>query len=219
MRPVSRIRARAEALESLGATPGATSEEIRSAWKRAAFESHPDRSEGDMSEFIKAKSAYEFLKESEDIADVLEEEAAPSTSSNRPRPRPATRIVDFNEDIVTKCSDLLGETRESTEDVIFLDGESAIETDEPVTDHIADAVVCKGRTLTYLVAANVARGVNRVGLPTALLENPRKPKPRVIAFSFDEEGSFEIDIPNELRNEISSGARQMKIRFEKTESA
>jgi len=61
MSPLERVQARTAALEALGLEGSASSREIRKAWKRVAFETHPDRSAGETAAFLRAKTAFEYL--------------------------------------------------------------------------------------------------------------------------------------------------------------
>jgi DnaJ-class molecular chaperone len=58
-----KAQARAHALDILGLTCHPSQDEIRSAFKRLAFETHPDRTDGVEDEFIQVQSAYTLLKD------------------------------------------------------------------------------------------------------------------------------------------------------------
>ncbi len=223
MEPIDRAQARAQALQSLGVSPSADAQEIRTAWKRAAFSSHPDHAGGDLSAFIKAKRAYEFLNGSGDFEDFVEE---PSTvapepepeDARRARPTATARVVTFSDQVIAACVDLLDETLApgvAHPAVVSLDGLLAQLPGAPITDHVATSVLKKGRELTYIIDSDLVRGINRVAVPTGLLENPRRPRLKVIAFLFDENGAFEMDIPTCTLADIGRGERQMVLRFAK----
>lgn len=176
-----------------------------------------------MREFLKAKKAYEFLTRGGDFDCEFDDESQEpeETVEQFRRPKAKTRVMNFSTELLEQSEELLNGTRYAeaySDDVIFLDGKDVLQSGDPIVDHIADAVSFKGRSVTYLVASDVANGVNRVAVPSAVLENPRRQKPKIVVFSFAEEGPFEIDIPAELRDEISSGARRMSVRFERNQS-
>ena len=58
---VERVNALAGAREILGVGHRASVDEIRAAWKRLAFETHPDRNGGTRTAFDRAKAAYALL--------------------------------------------------------------------------------------------------------------------------------------------------------------
>lgn len=223
MEPIDRAQARAQALQSLGVSPGADAQEIRTAWKRAAFTSHPDKADGDLSAFITAKRAYEFLNGSGDGDSFVIDEPAPEPTAEpeepqRPRPKATGRVVAFSDELRASCDALLAETLGPGLDhpaVVSLDGLLAQLPGAPITDHVAKSVLKKGRELTYLIDSDLVRGINRVALPMALLENPKRPKLHVITFLFDDNGAFEMDLPKETLCDIGRGERRVVLRFAK----
>lgn len=223
MEPIDRAQARAQALQSLGVSPGADAQEIRTAWKRAAFTSHPDNAGGDLSAFIKAKRAYEFLNGTGDLDSFVVDDPAPEPEvtpdePQRARPKATGRVTAFSDEVLAKCTDLLAETEGpglKHPAVVSLDGLLAQLPGAPITDHVATRVLKKGRELTYIIDSDLVRGINRVAVPTALLENPKRPQLKVITFLFDENGAFEMDIPQATLADIGRGERQMTLRFAK----
>lgn len=52
-----------EAFRILGLAPGAAPEEVRAAFRRLAFETHPDRNAGKEDMFARIRAAYEYLRD------------------------------------------------------------------------------------------------------------------------------------------------------------
>lgn len=225
MEPIEKVQARAAALKSLGVGPQATPEEIRTAWRRLAFTSHPDRKGGDLDSFVVARSAYEYLCGGMDedgyLAGVEAQahDAVPGTQKPKARPRAAGRVQTFPEEMIAACADLLSETsrdnergEETPDHVVFL-GVRKPSSAEVVHDHIAHSVIRKGRELTFQVPGELSPGLNRVALPTSLLDDPRKTRLRVVAFHFEESGSYRMEIPEDVIADVAPGARMTSIDF------
>ena len=81
-------------------------------------------------------------------------------------------------------------------------------------DHIAEAVRCEGRQLTYIVPSSVIAGVNRVALPASVLENARLAKPRIVMFRSRKAGTGEIALPEHIQSNLFPGARCVRLRFQ-----
>ena len=86
--------------ELLGVRPGATKRQIRQAWKKKAFELHPDRNQGNDAAFKELKHAYDRIIDG--VPRQKKPEAARSWSSpppppprpaSRPRPKPTPRTA------------------------------------------------------------------------------------------------------------------------------
>jgi len=65
------------------------------------------------------------------------------------------------------------------------------------------------------VATPLRGGINRVALPTNILEDPRKAKPEIISFRANDSGAGDVEIPEVLRARLFPGARSVCIRFAK----
>lgn len=75
MTPIERAWIRADAMSALGLNGSEPAHEIRRAWKRKAFEVHPDHMDGDTSAFLKVKEAFKLLcAENPEIATAIEPE-------------------------------------------------------------------------------------------------------------------------------------------------
>lgn len=85
-----KAQARAHALDVLGLTGHPDDEEIRAAYKKLAFEKHPDRGEGSAEEFARINAAYTLLKDDKgySAADMLRPaptDTRATTFHSRPR--------------------------------------------------------------------------------------------------------------------------------------
>jgi hypothetical protein len=70
----------------LPARPGLTDDEVRSAWRRVATATHPDRADGgDPSRFALAAAAYTVLRTRSGRGEALADLVSPSPGSRRPR--------------------------------------------------------------------------------------------------------------------------------------
>jgi hypothetical protein len=84
----------------LPARPGLTDDEVRSAWRRVATATHPDRADGgDPSRFALAAAAYTVLRTRSGRGEALADMASPSPGSRWPRAaRPRPRAPDTSRD-------------------------------------------------------------------------------------------------------------------------
>lgn len=206
MEPVDRIQARAEALHTLGLDQTASASEIRAAWRTIAFHAHPDHTDGDCSQFSRAKSAYDFLRKS-----GLAGKGAGPAKPRRPKLR--KRLVELADKDVEACQSLLDPDRAlpcGTQD----------KEETPLrrnSDHIPNAIGCYGRDLTYFVATPVCEGENRVALPTSILAGFRTVETEILSFQAKNGGSGEVVVPDTIRERKFPGARSVKIRFDATQ--
>ncbi|KIC41557.1 molecular chaperone DnaJ [Ruegeria sp. ANG-R] len=207
MEPVSKIKARAEALQVLGLPPGANANEIREAWRNVAFHDHPDHTDGDYSGFSQAKAAYDFLRREGMTCKGSSDSSVPR------RPRLKKRVIELAAEEIKACRDLLSSDR-ALSDFSEPDGPGATEVKIASSDHIPDAIGCFGRDLTYFIASPVCEGSNRVALPTSVLASCRKAETEILTFQSKSSGSGDIVIPDPIRERKFPGAKSVRIRFE-----
>ena len=82
----------------LPARPGLTDDEVRSAWRRVATATHPDRADGgDPSRFALAAAAYTVLRTRSGRGEALADLVSPSPGSRWPRAARA-RVTDPSRD-------------------------------------------------------------------------------------------------------------------------
>ncbi|KUJ73328.1 hypothetical protein AVO45_14665 [Ruegeria marisrubri] len=218
MSPIERVRARAAALEELGVASGAGPEEIREAWRRAAFDAHPDRAGGDGDDFARVKAAYDVLRKAGLTGPDRSESA---NRAPRPRrPRVAPRDISFSDQEKAACQALLDANLVNAENIVSVTpadaGNGGIATATPWSgpkDHVPVAVRCEGRRLTYFVNAAASTGINRVALPASALATSRNARPTLVEFRCAKAGPGEVTVPEGLRSQRFPGARKVSIRF------
>ena len=209
MSPIERMQARQAAYELLGLEPSADSGTIRAAWRRAAFAAHPDRNGGDYAPFMRAKEAYELIASAPAGRPTNAGSGTSSSGSGRAgaRPRVSTRLVELTEDAIAQCQALLSDETGGA----ALGGEG--QALEIAASHVPHAVRQHGRSLTFMVSDPLSPGLNRIALPTALLEDARRVKPQTIVVRAARGGAGEVTIPDAKRTRMFPGARNISLRF------
>src|SRR6056297_2432245 len=93
MSPIEKVTARSAALDALGLSGAASPEDIRNAWRRLVFNTHPDKMAGEATAFLTAKAAFEYLGGKDKTFGAPGKwepafEAGPAGAERHPRPRP-----------------------------------------------------------------------------------------------------------------------------------
>lgn len=191
MTPIERISARSKALSLLGMTGTPSKSEIRKAFRKLAFEKHPDHGKGSPEEFARISDAYNLLSAG------AEDASAPRPRSPSAVSRPELRATEttFDADTVDLCDAHLSEA----------DGNGL--------DHVATRLYRKGRVLTYYVPTPPAKGQNRVALPTGDLEDTRRIRPRIVDVRHADLVGNAYDVPRHIAAKTFPGARAVQIRF------
>jgi hypothetical protein len=214
MTPIERTQAKSVALKTLGLGLYANPTEIRDAWRRIAFETHPDRNAQAQAEFARAKEAYDFLRN--------EWTTGAEGGGAWGRPRTASQKVASRPSIMARLERLGDEVRDILRAEFTAEGGPSRLLDlcpggAPSgvlrTDHLPAAVHRHGRHLTYIVEATTERGLNRVALPATLLDGGRKVRPVVVVFDARVAGEGEVRLPDAIVAEAFPGARGVEIRF------
>ncbi len=209
MTPVEKAQAVAQAQEMLGVAAHATEVELRKAWKKLAFEMHPDRGTGTSHELANINTAYNLLKMR---SRQLYPNAAPANSPTdkgpasprvvptqvRQRPAVSTRVTPLTELVTARCRKILNDGGETQ------------------ADHVPKAMRRSGREIEYLVPSRLAKGVNRIALPVCDYSGKNRANTRKITFSASDSGSGTFTIPEHLRRDIFPGARDVRIHFAKS---
>ncbi len=194
MTPIEKVRARAEALNTLGVSRSATEAEIHAAWRRQVFRLHPDQNPGKEAEFGRIRWAYDLLCEGAGSA------RAPAPPAGQPRPRRpdlCERVMELPERTIAECRAAL-DSRPSR---------------RKVTDHLPGSVRRRGREMTFLVRTPLVEGPNRIALPADNEAHPRPVPPRVVRFNSPRSGVGIINVPAALLPQMFPGARRVSIEF------
>ena len=208
MDAIERAHERSTAYHVLGLDSGASADDIKAAWHRIAFDTHPDRNAGDRGPFETAKAAYDLLAEGRPVRRRHGTRPGGKPADAMPRrPKVAARVVHFSSECIEACRDFLER-----------DGAEEDANAPSARDHLPSAVNCHGRVLDYHVETDLAQGINRVVLPTAILEDHSKVKPKVLRFNAAKPGAGHVDVPENLRARMFPGARQVRITFAATQS-
>jgi hypothetical protein len=189
------LNGRADALRALGLRPRASAEDVRQAFRKLAFETHPDRTKGHENEFARIREAYELLREGDEKGT-----AAPS------RPALAPKVSEVSDELMAACRALLE------------DGVPALEAPEGALatrtgDHVPHAIRRQGRVVSYLVPTPLAEGSNRVALPVGDLQDPRRVTSQLVRVTSRHSGAGRVEVPDAVREELFPGARSVSIEF------
>lgn len=208
MTPVEKAQSVAAAQDILGVATYATEVELRHAWKKLAFEMHPDRGIGTSHELANINAAYNLLRTRsrqlypnvKPANSATRKQPAPGNAAPkqvRPRPVVNARITPLTELVAAQCRKFLKDGHETQ------------------ADHVPEAIRRGGREIEYLVTSRLAKGVNRIALPICDYSGKNRPKSRTITFSASASGSGTFTIPDHLRRDVFPGARDVRIHFAK----
>lgn len=189
---------KAQALKTLGLGYDATQDDIRSAWKRLAFEKHPDRNTGSHDELTAINTAYSELRN----------EGAYTAPAHQRRPALRTQTVDISPDAEAICQSVLDKVNAD-----LAPGEVSEDTKVGRADHVPCSLRRRGRNLSYIIRTPLEEGSNRVALPTGALEHSRKVTPKVMTFNSTESGTGKVEVPEDIRATLFPGARSVRIHF------
>lgn len=202
MTPFERIQAKSAALQTLGLGHYSDAIEIRDAWRRIAFETHPDRASGRRAEFERAKSAYDFLRREMPEA-ALEAapdmDAAPAGVATRPRLR--TRTERLSPVAAAECRALLDARRSERAEA------------GACQDHVPVEICRRGRHVTYLFTAPLARGENRLAMPANEMGGRRGAGPVLFTLRSATGGAGEVALGEAQRAQLFPGAKSVLLRF------
>ena len=190
------LSGRSEALQTLGLRPRASAGDVRDAFRRLVFETHPDRRKGHEDEFAKIREAYELLKNGDSAAT-----AAPA------RPSLEARVSEVSEAMREACRALLDEGCNA------LEAPEKAEDAREARDHVPHAIRRQGRQVAYLVPTPLARGSNRVAVPVGDLLDPRRITSKLVRVNSARQGPGRVEVPDEVREELFPGARSVTIEF------
>ncbi len=191
MTPIERVSIKGRALSTLGLGGHATMTDIRTAYRRLAFEYHPDRNDGATDAFSTISEAYQYLSDNADALGITPLPAKPRRVS-----RPVVQATEtfFTEDTLAEC-------------------QASLVGDDAAAQHVSTQMYRKGRNLTYFVPTAMARGENHVALPTGELIDGRRAHPRVISVDPRDTAAGLYDVPAHICAQHFPGARSVQIRF------
>lgn len=206
----------ADACEVLGVGADASAEEIRAAWKRAAFDTHPDRHGGTSADFDRARAAYHMLKH---IGTAPDPQAMPMAPVVR-RPSLERRRTSLSPAVVEACRQALQERPVfpgSACRLAVLDLDTGkrhwFPTGRPATDHVPVAMEREGRNLRFFVVGHISEGGNRVALPGAEFQDRKKILPRIVLFTAGAPDHGDVAVPAHLVADVVPGASRVIISF------
>lgn len=190
----------AKASAVLGVDAMASASEVKSAWKRRAFEMHPDRGNGSHEDLIRINLAYDVLKNRNpgqmraDPPKPRPRSAAPTSQPVRPGIQSRTHLVTAME--VAACEAALMR-----------------HPDPEATDHTARAIDRKGRRITYTVSTGLDSGLNRIAVPTGFLVDNKSVAPVIVQLETQTMGAATYRVPEATRKALFKGAAEVVIRF------
>lgn len=187
---------RGEALRALGLRPRASAGDVREAFRRLAFETHPDRKKGHEDEFARIREAYELLREGD-----------PANATAPVRPSLEARVTEVSETMRTACRALLDEAATA------LAAPERGEGTQEARDHVPHAIRRQGRQVAYLVPTPLAKGSNRVAVPVGDLLDPRRITSKLVQVNSARPGPGRVEVPDDVREELFPGARSVSIEF------
>ena len=199
MTPIQKAWSRSEALSTLGLRGPETFDEIRRAWKRKAFETHPDQMNGETDAFHQARAAFEWLSSYQDgTVDAMFSAAKASVAPRRPirdvKPTEKHRALSAAER--TQCLKLL---------------ESHCEPS--AADHVVDTVLTNGRSVEFVVSSAMVSGCNRVAFPTGVFGKTQDCAAKLVRFNVKDSRATEVIVPDNVREKLFQGAKSVRIRF------
>jgi hypothetical protein len=198
MTPIERAKIKQDARDILGVGAHASETELRAAWKRRAFEVHPDRHAGDDRAFQEVRMAYEYLSGETDVPPEKPEH--PGTA---PAPAPSARAM-RRAAIKTRLVELGALASELG---------AADPASPDVADHIPAAMRRKGRAVTYIIEGELSEGTNRITIPLPKSGKAKGPRSTVVSFSSPRAGAGKIEVPDSIRESSFPDARRVRLQF------
>jgi len=193
-----------EALDALGLSEDASPTDIQKAWRKIAFECHPDRNPEALDTFVAAKEAYDFLTNALSPQELGKRQPKPEE-----KVEPKKHFSRLHMRVERLTDNVLGECKEALEKAMA----KQLPGDGPTKAHLATEVHRKGRKLVFVVRDSLYEGINRVAVPTGLLQDNRRAMPKVLLFRSKKTVEREIELPEALREEVFPGARSVRIMF------
>ena len=187
------ITDRMNAANLLGVSLGAGTDEVKQAWRKAAFEKHPDRG-GCADAFSALSDAYRVLLET-----------APKSATPQPikAKRPTTRMP--SRPVVQKRT----ETTTATSKAQCMEILRALS----VQGQVAVESRRSGRNVSYFFEEPIQQGMNHVSVDTGDFVRRAKPKPVHVAFEASHGDQTIVELSDDKLAENFPGARRVRLHF------
>ena len=187
---------RLHAAQVLGVSFGAGRDEIRQAWKKSAFELHPDRG-GSADDFAKLSEAYAVLLAT---APAPQPRVDPTFRHRAPtRPSVQKRTEPIRSEAKSRCMEILR--------ALAVQGQVAVETRRT------------GRCVSYFFEEPLQDGKNHVSVDTGDLVRRDQPKPVHVELDAGQCADGTIELSREKLAEMFPGARRVRLHFAKPAQA
>lgn len=143
-------------------------------------------------------------------------------SPRRVRSGFTSRVAKLDQSDVSECRSLLDEIpfmAEPDRDEISLRAsilnviESTGAPHVPHTNHLPYAIRKSGRRISYMVKSPIAKGVNRVAVPTGVYRDTRKVLPIIVRFKTNNDGTGTHVVSSSDLAASFPGARRVRIHF------
>jgi hypothetical protein len=191
------VRSRFDALRLLGLAADASQRDVRAAFRRLAFATHPDRHAGQEDDFARVREAYEMLRDG----------GGAEASVARPvRPTVEVRVTLVPDEMQAACRALLDAR------ALAAPGDDMSEPQDGIR-HVPFALRRKGRQVTYLVPTSLRKGTNVVAVPVGELDDPRRIAPRIVRVTSNRPGPGVVDLAHDVVEPLFPGARGVSIEF------
>jgi hypothetical protein len=196
MTPIERVSAKSRALATLGLEMHVNQGDLKAAFRKLAFEKHPDRAKGTGDEFARITDAFRFLSDNAGELGIPEAPPAPRVVSNRRISRP---VVEPTESVF--------------DDLAMAECRAAFQGDVSGTVHVASRLYRTGRRLTYYVATPAGHGLNRVSVPTGDLIDTRRVCPVIVTLDSRDIFGCVYEVSASDCAKSFPGARSVSFRF------
>lgn len=194
MSPIDRVQRRSEMFSVLGVSRFSSKKDIRQAYRKLAFEKHPDRNPEAAPEFMAINEAYRYICDNAEELGI-DDGSGPVRPRSARRPQTKPTETNFDDATIAECEALL--TSENPDAV----------------HHVATSVYRLGRSLTYFVKTKLAPGLNAVVVPTGMLHDNRHVLPTILVFDKKETSIGLFEMTEEMCAQYFPGARSVQIRF------
>ena len=196
MTPLERVSAKSRALATLGLERHVHQGDLKAAFRKLAFEKHPDHASGTTEEFARITDAFRFLSNNAGELGIPE---APVALPAKPARRVSRPTIE--------------PTESAFDDLTLSECRAAFDGDVSGTIHVASRLYRTGRRLTYYIATSAGPGLNRVAVPTGDLIDARHVGPVIVTLDSREIFGCVYEVPDAVCAKSFPGARSVSFRF------